>query len=67
MEKYSILIQYDNADNIYVAMIPELTGCMAHGQTAEQAMREINTACRLWLETAQEEGLQIPEPMTYAG
>ncbi|MCD8132018.1 MAG: type II toxin-antitoxin system HicB family antitoxin [Lachnospiraceae bacterium] len=33
MENYSIFIQYDPVDKIYVASIPELQGCMAHGHT----------------------------------
>lgn len=41
MAEYSILIQYDVIDRIYVASIPELPGCMAHGITKEQALKEI--------------------------
>ena len=63
MLKYSILIQYDNRDNIYVAKIPELQGCMAHGNTPEKAVEEIKTALNMWLETAKENGISIPEPM----
>lgn len=66
MLKYSILIQYDNRDNIYVASIPELQGCMAHGTTQEEAIREIKMAYELWIETAKEVGTEIPEPIVYA-
>jgi len=65
MLKYSILIQYDSADNIYVASIPELKGCMAHGRTQEQAIEEVKIALELWIETARENGIKIPEPMLY--
>ena len=41
MLKYSVVIQYDGRDNIYVAHVPELAGCMAHGSTPEDAAREI--------------------------
>ena len=44
MLRYSVLIQYDSVDNIYVAKIPELQGCMAHDETQEDAMREIKIA-----------------------
>ena len=65
MNNYSILIQYCNIDNIYVAKVQELEGCMAHGDTPEEAAKEIQTAMKLWLEVAQEEGVAIPAPMLY--
>ncbi len=57
---YSILIEYDENDKIYVAGIPELPGCMAHGSTREQAIKEIDNACKLWIETAKEVGKEFP-------
>jgi len=65
MLKYSILIQYDNRDSIYVASIPELQGCMAHGSTPERAIEEIKIVLEMWLETAKEAGREIPSPMMY--
>lgn len=60
--EYSIFMYYDPQDHIYVASIPELQGCMAHGASREEALREIQAACELWLETAEEDGIQIPKP-----
>jgi predicted RNase H-like HicB family nuclease len=65
MLKYSVVIQYDENDDIFVASVPELEGCMAHGSSQEQAMKEIGVAMRLWLETAKEHGDVIPEPLMY--
>ena len=65
MLPYSVLIQYDSRDKIFVARIPELSGCMAHGNTQEDAMKEIKIALELWLETANENGSKIPEPMLF--
>ena len=62
MAEYSVFIQYDPIDKIYVASVPELQGCMAHGNTKEQALREIETAKELWIETALEDGQPVPEP-----
>jgi len=67
MLRYSISIQYDATDNIFVASVPELEGCMAHGDTHEQAMEEIMVAMKLWLEVAKEHGDLIPSPLTCAG
>lgn len=62
MAEYSIFIKYDPIDRIYVASVPELPGCMAHGETKEQALKEIEMAKELWIETALEDGQPIPEP-----
>jgi predicted RNase H-like HicB family nuclease len=63
MGKYTVVIKYCEADNIYVASVPELKGCMAHGETQSEALKEIQTAIGLWLETAKEVGEAIPEPL----
>lgn len=62
MAEYSIFIKYDPIDEIYVTSVPELPGCMAHGRTKEQALKEIEIAKELWIETALEDGQTIPEP-----
>ncbi len=61
-QKYEIVIYWDNADKIFVAEVPELAGCSAHGKTQIDAVKNINDAIELWLETAQEFGDEIPEP-----
>ena len=63
--RYSVTIQYDETDNIFVANVPELEGCMAHGDTLEDAAKEIQIAMKLWLEVAEEHGDAIPTPMMY--
>jgi predicted RNase H-like HicB family nuclease len=65
MLNYSIAIKYDNRDKIYVASVPELEGCSAHGKTPEQAVKEIQVAVEGWLEAAKEHGYKIPDPMLY--
>ncbi|WP_251500593.1 type II toxin-antitoxin system HicB family antitoxin [Otoolea muris] len=65
MSEYSVFIQYDPVDEIFVVSIPELPGCMAHGETKEKALKEIETAKELWIETALEDGQTIPEPSLF--
>jgi len=60
--KYEILIYWDSDDKIFVAEVPELAGCAAHGETQIEAVRNISDAVELWLETAREFGDEIPEP-----
>ena len=60
--KYEIVIYWSNDDGAFVAEAPELPGCMAHGDTREEALENIDQAVDLWLETAKEFGDEVPEP-----
>ena len=60
MHKYAIEIFYSEDDGGYIAVVPELAGCSAFGETEEAALKEVMTAMDLWLETA--EGREIPQP-----
>lgn len=62
MDKYEIIIFWSDEDNAFVAEVPELPGCAAHGDTQERAFSSIREAMRLWLDTAREFGDAIPEP-----
>lgn len=62
MHKYEIIIYWSNEDGAFVAEVPELPGCAAHGDTQERALRHVNEAIDLWLKTACEFGDPIPEP-----
>lgn len=60
--KYETILYWSNEDSAFIAEIPELPGCMAHGATQQQALENANDAIQLWLETAKEFGDFIPEP-----
>ncbi len=62
MHRYEIVIYWDDQDKIFVAEVPELAGCAAHGKTQTEAVQNVNDAIELWLETAREFGDEIPEP-----
>ncbi len=62
MYKYEIILYWSNDDRAYVAEVPELPGCMAHGETQEEALEQVNAAIGLWIDTAQEFGKPVPEP-----
>jgi predicted RNase H-like HicB family nuclease len=61
--KYAIEIFYSNEDEGYIAIVPELSGCSAFGETEEEALKEAKVAIKLWLETAKNENRQIPKPL----
>ena len=62
MHKYEIIIYWSTEDDVFVAEVPELPGCLAHGDTQQAAFRNVNQAMDLWLDTAREFGDPIPEP-----
>jgi predicted RNase H-like HicB family nuclease len=39
---------------------------MAHGTTYEEALTNIEDAMILWLDTARDDGIAVPEPRQYA-
>ena len=61
MFKYEIILYWSRADRAFVAEVPELPGCMAHGDTQEAALRNANQAIELWIDTAHEFGDPVPE------
>ncbi len=62
MDKYEIIIYWSNDDKAFVAEVPELPGCAAHGPTQERALRSVRQAIKLWIKTAKEFGDPIPAP-----
>ena len=60
--KYEVVLYWSTVDDAFVAEVPELPGCMAHGDTQEAALRHANEAMALWIDTAREFGDPIPEP-----
>jgi len=63
VEKYEIIIYWSMEDQAFVADVPQLPGCIAHGNTQEEALRNIHEAIQLWIDTAREFGDPIPDPV----
>jgi predicted RNase H-like HicB family nuclease len=61
--KYAIEIFYSAEDKGYMAIVPELHGCSAFGETEEEALKQAKVASELWLETAKRENREIPQPI----
>ena len=60
--KYETILYWSNEDSAFIAEVPELPGCIAHGTSQEEALANANEAIQLWLDTAKEFGDPIPEP-----
>lgn len=58
---YTIMLIPDE-DGVWFASIPLLKGCMTQGDSREDALIMLDEAKELWLETALESGVLIPEP-----
>ena len=62
MNKYELIIYWSDEDEAFIAEVPELPGCAAHGATQEAALTSAQEAIRLWIDTAKEFGDLVPEP-----
>lgn len=60
MDKYEIIIYWSIEDDAYIAEVPELPGCMAHGDTYESALKNVKDAIHLWIKTAKEFNDPVP-------
>lgn len=48
----------------YLAQHPELPGCMAHGDTPEEALENLEEARSLYIRTLLERGIEVPLPQS---
>jgi predicted RNase H-like HicB family nuclease len=62
MNKYEIIIFWSENDQTFVAEVPELSGCMAHGNSYDTALGNVKEAMELWIKTAKEFNDPIPVP-----
>ena len=59
---YEIVLYWSEEDAVFVAEVPELAGCMAHGDSQEAALASVKEAMQLWIDTAKEFGDPVPVP-----
>ncbi len=62
IHKYEIIIYWSDEDQAFVAEVPELPGCAAHGDSPDAALLSCKDAIALWIDTAKESGRPIPAP-----
>ena len=60
--KYEVILYWSKEDQAFIAEVPELAGCMVHGETQKEALENVQVIIREWIETATELGRAIPEP-----
>ncbi len=57
-----VVIYWSEEDSAFVVDVPELPGCMADGQTYQEAVTNVEIVIQAWIETAKELGRAIPAP-----
>ena len=60
--RYELVIYWSEEDQCFIAEVPELPGCMADGQSYQEAVNNVEVIIGEWVSTAQELGRSIPEP-----
>lgn len=63
--RYALVTWYSEEDGMYLVRVPELPGCMADGETIEEATQAAQVAIQMWIETARKLGRQVPQPIRY--
>ena len=66
---YTTIIESINDESgfYYVGRIMEFEGCMTDGDTKEEALKNLQEAMELWLETKLSNGFEVPEPVADTG
>ena len=60
--RYEVILYWSDADQAYIAEVPELPGCAADGASYQEALAAVETVIAEWIETATQLGREIPKP-----
>ncbi len=60
--RYELVIYWSEEDSAFIVEVPELPGCMADGQTYQEAVTNVEIVIQEWMDTAKELGRSIPSP-----
>ena len=59
------LVILEQGDTSFGAYVPDLPGCVAVGETKDEAMQLIREAIELHIESLREHGDDVPEPHSF--
>ena len=59
---YRVVHYYSDDDNCFLAVIPDLPGCISDGKTPEEAVANVRALAQDWIDIALEYGEPVPEP-----
>ena len=61
--KFRVVVKPDE-DGVFVAEVPSLPGCISQGKTREEALRNVQEAIQVYLESLEAHGDPIPPPIS---
>jgi predicted RNase H-like HicB family nuclease len=62
MSGYHINVFWSDDDGCWIADVPDLEFCTAHGSSPAEAVKQVEVAMAAWLDAARKAGNPIPEP-----
>jgi predicted RNase H-like HicB family nuclease len=60
--RYPVQVSWSEADNCFVALCPQLEGCISHGDSKLEAVENVEHAISEWLLAAKDLGWTVPTP-----
>jgi predicted RNase H-like HicB family nuclease len=60
--RYELIIYWSEEDRAFIVEVPELAGCMADGETYQEAVQNAELVIQEWIETSKQLERVIPEP-----
>ena len=60
--RYELIIYWSEEDRAFIVEVPELAGCMADGETYQEAVQNAELVIQEWIETTKQLERVIPEP-----
>lgn len=64
IDKYTIVTEWDEDDQIYIASVGEIPECKSHGKTREHATEMVREALEGFLESLLKHKEEIPQPFS---
>ena len=61
--KYRLELNWSPEDKVFIARVPELEGCITHGDSYEEALAMAEEAIEAYIESLRKHGERIPEPL----
>ena len=62
--KYELTIRWSPEDSAFTVTIPELPGCITHGDSVEEAAAYAQEAIAAYVESLVGRGLPVPTPLS---
>lgn len=60
--RYSMVIAWEPEGGVFVVTVPELPGCMTHGETYEEAVQQGQEVIEGWIDAMRYWGRPVPGP-----